>query len=117
MGLRGTALSGGREEKEEMIFTNHAVKRASERVTDDLNRFSAISIKALNRGLGIEDVTPGPLFDYFAYKLLRYGNEVRVYKNLVFVYNTQRVLITVHQLPLQYRRIARKFLARKKYAD
>lgn len=97
-----------------MTITKHGKQRCLERLGATNDCIKLASSRAFAEGLRLEE-TRDALHDYLKWVIeRRSGNdrEVRVFGGYVFLFGGRR-LITVYELPLEYRQIARQQEQRK----
>jgi hypothetical protein len=95
--------------------TRHAFERSRERIKLSQKATLRLSHIAYNKGIGLLDAT-GSLFLYMTYLQHQGGAEIRIFAEKVWVFRGGN-LLTVYQLPNEYRAVAKKLLARKKDRD
>ncbi len=90
----------------EIIITDHAYKRAKERLSLTSNAFKKLATKAYHQGISKSDCS-GNLAKY-VYKLWRsyqVANNIRIFGEYVFLF-TGNILITVYQIPNNVKKAA-----------
>jgi hypothetical protein len=97
------SLHGFERGKERLSLTKRAVKRLAQR--------------ALDLGISHREAT-GPLKRYLDGLFLAHmkGNNIRIYAETVFIFECN-FLITVYQLPNEYKKLARKLNERRTPLD
>lgn len=95
-------------EIESIIITEHAYLRAKERLSLNHKSFYKLATKAYKKGIKHSD-TKGSLNKYIASIWFKYKNasNVRIFGENIFLFN-KNVLITVYQVPNEFKRLINK---------
>jgi hypothetical protein len=96
-------------------ITKHAAKRAKERASLPKSALESDSERALQYGLGQEDVS-GRAQKYMASVFFRHktSTNTRIYNDLVYCFTSDKTLITLFPLPRNLRALFRKALKEKR---
>ncbi len=87
-----------------MRITSHAYDRGKERLGLKRKSLDRMAYKALEKGVELKDVKNGNLQGYILSKSECYENtRVVLYGDVVYVFNTDEVLITLYIIPKQLR--------------
>ena len=91
------------------ILTKHSIERGNERLSLKQRSLDKLAQKALEKGLKHKDFS-GQLRKYIdgLYLKNKNANNIRVYGENIFIFH-QITLITVYQLPYQFKRILKHY--------
>lgn len=92
-----------------MVVTFHAYKRGNERLTLSNDSFKKLATRALENGIKHSD-TVGRLNDYLTILTLSQNkaHNIRIYGYFIYLFTKKNVLLTVINLPNEYKKIVDK---------
>lgn len=97
---------------EDPILSHHGTRRGKERAGLDRRALERTAAKALQAGLHPKE-TAGALRRYLDGQAMQHGKRLRVLGNHIFVFGSRHVLVTVLELPHEFRRAAASALKKR----
>jgi hypothetical protein len=88
-----------------VIVSNHAIQRAEERFSLTRESITKVAQRAYEKGLKRQDFKTGSLGKHLddLFERHKVADEVRIYGEVIFFFR-DKCLITVYQLPLEFRK-------------